>query len=67
MPANHEKPRLIQWLRAEVARATGRAYHIDLEALDLASLRALQRLLRNLEDDRCRAVQQARLFPWRCP
>ena len=67
MPANHEKPRLIQWLRAEVARATGRAYRIDLEALDLPSLRDLQRLLRDLEDDRRRAVQQARLFPWKSP
>ena len=42
-----------------------RSYQIDLEALDLASLRDLQRLLRDLEDDRRRAVQQARLFPWR--
>ena len=65
MTTEHEKRRLIQWLRAEVARATGRAYRIDLEALDLASLRDLQRLLRDLEDERRRAVQQARLFPWR--
>ena len=66
MTTEHEKRRLIQWLRAEVARATGRAYRIDLDALDLASLRDLQRLLRDLEDERRRAVQQARLFPWKC-
>ena len=65
MPTDYERHRLIQWLRADVARVTGRAYRIDLEALDLPSLRDLQRLLRDLEDDRRRAVQQARLFPWR--
>ena len=64
MTADHERHRLIRQLRAEIARA-GRNYCIDLEALDLASLRALQRLLRDLEDDRRRAVQQARLYPWR--
>jgi len=63
MPDQHKRC-LIQHLRAEIAR-TGRAYRIDLEALDLTSLRDLQRLLRDLEDDRRRAVQQARLFPWR--
>ena len=65
--ADHEKRSLIQWLWAEMARAAGRAYpHLDLEALDLPSIHDPQRLLRDLEDDRRRAVQQARLFPWRC-
>jgi len=67
MTTDHEKRRLIQWIRVEVIRTTGRAYRIDLEALDLHSLRDLQRRLRDLEDDRRLAVQQARLFPWRCP
>ena len=62
MAADHEKRRLIQWLRAEITR-TGRVYRIDLEGLDLPCLRDLQRLLRDLEDDRRRAVQQARLSP----
>ena len=64
MTADHERHRLIRQLQAEIARV-GRNYRIDLEALDLPSLRDLQRLLRDLEDDRRRAVQQARLFPWR--
>ena len=64
MPADAHCRDLIRQLQAMIAR-TGRRYQIDLEALDLASLRDLQRLLRDLEDDRRRAVQQARLFPWR--
>ena len=62
MPADHAKFSLIRRLRAQIAR-TGRAYHIDLEALDLTSLCDLQRLLRDLEDDRRRDVQQARIYP----
>ena len=64
MPPDAHCRDLIRQLQAMIAR-TGRRYQIDLEALDLASLRDLQRLLRDLEDDRRRAVQQARLFPWR--
>ena len=67
MNGEHEKRRLAEWLRAEVARATGRRYRIAFESLDAESLRELQRLLRDLEDERHRAVQQARLFPWRSP
>ena len=44
-----EKRRLVEWLRAELARATGRRYRIDLDALDIESLRELQRLLRDLD------------------
>lgn len=40
MPSKYDKLHLIQWLRAEMAR-TGRAYRIDLEALDMASTRKL--------------------------
>lgn len=47
-PAEHEKRRLIQWLRAELARATNR---IDLDELDVESLRERQRLLRDLDHE----------------
>ena len=67
MAGEHDKRRLIDGLRAEIQRATGRRYRIDLEALDLESLRDLRRLLRDLEDERRRAVQQARMTPWRLP
>lgn len=45
----HETRRLVEWLLAELARATGRRYCIDLQALDVESLRELQRLLRDLD------------------
>ena len=67
MAAEHDKRQVIRWLRAEMARGAGRQYRIDLEALDLPSLRELQRLLRDLADERRRAVQRARIFPWRAP
>jgi hypothetical protein len=63
-PAEHEKRRLVEWLRAELARATGRRYRIDLDALDVQSLRELQRLLRDLDHERQAAVNRARLMPW---
>ena len=66
MPPDAHCRDLIRQLQAMIAR-TGRRYQIDLEALDVASLRDLQRLLRDLEDDRRRVVQQARLFPWKSP
>ena len=64
MPADPAKLNLIRHLRAQLARL-GRNYRIDLDALDLASLHELRRMLRDLEDERRRAVQQARLNPWR--
>ena len=68
MAADYDKRSLIQWLRAEMARAAGRAYpRLDLDALDLDSLRELQRLLRDLDAERRMAVQRARLTPWRLP
>ena len=67
MAGEHDKRRLTGGLRAEIQRATGRRYRIDLEALDLDSLRELRRLLQDLEDERRRAVQQARMTPWRLP
>ena len=68
MAGEHDKRRLADWLRAEMARASGgRRYSIDLDALDLDSLRELQRLLRDLDAERRTAVQRARLAPWRLP
>ena len=63
MPTDHARHRLIRRLRAQIAR-TGRNYRIDLEALDLDSLRDLERLLRDLEYDRRRDVEKARIFPF---
>ena len=64
MPDDHARLCTIRRLEAQLAR-TGRRYLIDLNALDLDSLRELERLLRDLEYDRRRAVEQARVFPWR--
>jgi len=63
--ALREERRLVEWLRAELARATGRRYRIDLDALDVESLRELQRLLRDLDHEKVAAVDRARLTPWR--
>ena len=48
-----------------MARATGRRYRIDLDALAVKSLRELQRLLRDLDHEKQAAVNHARMFPWR--
>lgn len=53
----------VEWVAAEITRASGRRYPIKLEALDDESLRELQRLLRDLEHEKKMAVQQARLQP----
>jgi len=47
-----QKRRLVEWLVAEITRATGRRYRIQLEALDEESLRELQRLLRDLDHEK---------------
>ena len=61
----HADQQLIRWLRAEIARATGKRYQVQLELLDTTSLRDLQRLLRDLDHEKQMAVRNARLFPWR--
>jgi len=63
--ADCERRRLAEWLRAELARATGRRYRINLDALDAESLRELQRLLRDLDHEKQAAVNRARMMPWR--
>jgi hypothetical protein len=67
MATDYDKRRLVEWLRAEMTRQAGRRYLIDLEALDLKSLRELQRLLRDLDAEARMAAQRARMFPWRIP
>ena len=67
MAGEYDKRRLVEWLRAEMTRQAGRRYLIDLEILDLKSLRELQRLLRDLDAEARMAAQRARLFPWRMP
>ena len=49
--STYDKRRLIEWLRAETARATGRRYQIDFDALDVQSLRELVRLIRDLDHE----------------
>ncbi|OGQ95962.1 MAG: hypothetical protein A2284_11515 [Deltaproteobacteria bacterium RIFOXYA12_FULL_61_11] len=66
MADDYDKRRLVEWLRAEIQRQTGRRYdRLDLDALDPVSLRELQRLLRDLQDEKQRAIHQARICPWR--
>ena len=62
---DHDKRRLIEWLRAETAQATGRRYQIDFDALDVQSLRELVRLIRDLDHEKQAAVNRARMMPWR--
>jgi hypothetical protein len=65
MTSTYDKRRLIEWLWAEMARATGRRYQIDFDALDVQSLRELVRLIRDLDHDKQSAVNRARMMPWR--
>jgi hypothetical protein len=68
MASDQDKRLLVEWLRAEIQRKTGRRYdRLDLDALDLTSLRELQRLLRDLDVEQRMAVQRARICPWRTP
>ena len=63
MAADHARNSLIRQLQAQLAR-TGRIYRIDLDALDLDSLRGFQRLLRDMEDEQRTAIRRARIMPW---
>jgi len=66
MAGDYDKRRLVEWLRAEIQRQTGRRYdRLDLDSLDPVSLRELQRLLRDLDAEQRMAVQRARICPWR--
>ncbi len=68
MAGDYDKRRLVEWLRAEIQRQTGRRYdRLDLDSLDPVSLHELQRLLRDLDAEQRMAVQRARICPWRTP
>ncbi|HOF36576.1 MAG TPA: hypothetical protein P5532_05975 [Planctomycetota bacterium] len=68
MAGDYDKRRLVEWLRAEIQRQTGRRYdRLDLDSLDPVSLRELQRLLRDLDAEQRMAIQRARICPWRTP
>jgi hypothetical protein len=67
-PANphveHERRQIIRWLEATTATTIGRRYRIDFEALDVQSLRELQRLVRDLVEEKDEAARKARM-PWK--
>ncbi len=68
MAGDYDKRRLVEWLRAEIQRQTGRrSDRLDLDSLDPVSLRELQRLLRDLDAEQRMAIQRARICPWRTP
>ena len=68
MAGDYDKRRLVEWLRAEIQRQTGRRYdRLDLDSLAPVSLRELQRLLRDLDAAQRMAIQRARICPWRTP
>ena len=58
------KAYLVRHLRAQLEQ-TGRRYLIDLDALDVQSVREFIRLLRDLDQDNDAAVRKARMMPWR--
>jgi hypothetical protein len=62
---DHQRRRLVELLTAEITRATGRRYRIQLEALDDESLREIQRLLHDLDHEKQMATRQARICAWR--
>ena len=64
-PRTGADPGFIRHLRAEMQRATGRVCRIEMEALDVESLRALQRVLQDLEAERTKAARRAAMEPWR--
>jgi predicted component of type VI protein secretion system len=63
--AEHERRQIIRWLDATMATTIGRRYRIDLETLDFQSLRELQRLVRDLIEEKDAVERKARLMPWR--
>jgi hypothetical protein len=62
-----EQAPLARQVMAEIRRATGRDYRIDLAPLDVASLRELLRMLQDVEHEKRIAARRAQLMPWRRP
>jgi hypothetical protein len=64
--ATLEQRQLVAWLRAEMRHTTGREYRVEaLRAMDVASLRELQRFVRDVQYEQTAAVNRARRQPWR--
>jgi hypothetical protein len=62
-----DKPHLVRAIEREIYHTAGRYYRIELELLDVQSLRELHRLLQDLDDEKRSAANRARLMPWRTP
>ena len=62
-----EKRLLIAWLRGELRRLTGRDYRIDFAVLDVDSLKELQRVVRDLDDEIDRGRRRIDPWPQRLP
>jgi hypothetical protein len=60
-----EKRQLIQAIVSMLRHKTGRQYRIELDALDLESLRELLRALRDFETEARMQISLARRMPWR--
>ena len=68
MSDEHERRCLIQSLRADITRKTGRRYdRLKLESMDTSCLRELQRLLRDIDTEHAMAIKRAQMCPWRTP
>ena len=66
MNEEHERRCLIQSLRADISRKTGRRYdRLKLEMMDISSLRELKRLLRDIDTEHAMAIKRAQMCPWR--
>jgi hypothetical protein len=62
-----EKAQLVRAVLLAVNSQSGRRYKIDWAALDVPSLREVQRLMRDLQDEKLLAVGRAQMMPWRRP
>jgi hypothetical protein len=54
-------------IEAEIARATGRRYKIDLDGMNEESLQELLSMIRDLDHEKTIAAQRAHRQPWRRP
>jgi hypothetical protein len=67
MSSQPEKGHLVQAVTAAMHRLTGGRYRLHLEELDADNLRELLRFVRDADNERCNAVNRARINPWRRP
>lgn len=62
----HTRRRLLDHLRAEVRKATGGSYSLDLAAFDTRNIQEFLHMARDLIIAGEHAAQQTHLTPWRC-